>query len=127
MPFAVYPPAAMPGRPASIFGSKRAVALAADGSGGAWGVPADNQWCEVLVVWDSTVSAGDVTVYRVESDPDNGLPLRVSVGVLDYATYNATGGRLLLHVPPGCSVLAQLGSYAGTGLVRAVFSTWAER
>ena len=101
----------------------QAISLAADGAGEQRVIAATHNWIEAIVSYPSTVSAGDVLVFRREANPDDGTVVNALIGTL---SYNANGAGSTFHVPPGSRLAFQLDSYVGSGTVTGILSSWSE-
>lgn len=104
-------------------GGRSLVRLAADGTSRTFRVEPRDNWLEVLAVWPSTVSAGDIQLWRIEADPDTQEPIAALMQTIGYA---ANGARALVHLPPGARISARVSGYAGSGDVRALATSWPE-
>lgn len=102
--------------------TQSAVSLTGNASGRFAVGRADANRAEVLAVYPSTVSAGDIKVFCIQGDPETGVSLKALAGTI---SYNADGGRLLLEIPP-CArqILCELSGYTGSGTVTAVATFW---
>ena len=77
---------------------------------------------EVAVQWPATVSAGDVELFMIASDPESGVTLNAFAVTI---VYNPNGGRVVLEIPPNLrQVQAQVTGYTGAGEIVAIATFW---
>lgn len=101
---------------------QEAMQLSADGTARTISIGPDQNWLNV-VASGAAGDTGNVVVVLTAGDPQAGGTARGAIATLALTSYGVSS---TIHVPPGSMVQFVLDSFAGTGPILAVATSWSE-